>query len=165
MSVVSPRAVMGSSNWPANFDCKARIVSGSGISYSKFIIRKVRANGIQVILNIEDVINIIREWKPGGVHTGHESMHLKLTTGDGRLIYSTKDFELFEDVSHLLSPFNLPQEEHKSGTIREGHEPGEGLELSVHAHSKGYRDFKGLGWILMVDHDLEEVFAHSAKRS
>lgn len=47
--------------------------------------------------------------------------------------------------------------------IAAGDKPSEGKELFAHAHSKGYKEFKGLGWILVVEHETEEIFAPIVK--
>ena len=115
---------------------------------------------MKVVLNIEEVINIIKEVEAA---IEYETTEFKLITKDGKLIYSTEDFEFLEDVSHnkLLSCFR--KEDHFEYLTAEGDRPGEGYELFAHAHSKGYRDYKGLGWILLVEHETEEIFAPVAK--
>jgi nitrate/nitrite-specific signal transduction histidine kinase len=37
--------------------------------------------------------------------------------------------------------------------------PGEEEELLAHVHSKGYKDYKGLNWILVVEQETKEIFA------
>ncbi len=118
---------------------------------------------MKVVLNIEEVTRIIKELRLPEPFSGHRTLHLKLLTRDGRLIYSTKEFRFLEDVSHLVPDFVNRSRKHVATSIRQGHEPGEGEELSVHVHSKGYKDYKGLGWILMIDHETEEIFAPIAR--
>ena len=114
---------------------------------------------MKVVLNIEEVINIIKELEAA---TEYETTEFKLITKDGKLIYSAEDFEFLEDISHkLLSYFH--KEDHFEYFTAEGDRPGEGDELFAHAHSKGYRDYKGLGWILVVEHETKEIFAPVAK--
>jgi len=124
---------------------------------------------LKVVLNVDDAVNIIRASEPANAyeyyagnippHMKNETMHLKLLTHDGRLIYSTKEYKMFEDASSLLKSFRHPAGGRLDYVIKEGFEEGEGEELSAHAHSYGYRDYKGLGWILLVDHATEEIFA------
>jgi len=121
------------------------------------------AGVMKVVLNIEEAISVIREFKPSAVHAGPKTIHFQLTTKDGRMIYSTRDFRIFEDASGLLKYFRQPGRRHAPYVIREGCEHGDGEELSVHAHSGGYRDFRGLGWILILDLETEEVFAPVAR--
>ncbi len=115
---------------------------------------------MKVVLNIEEAISILKEAK---ATAGYKTTEFKLLTKDGKLIYSTEDFEFFEDVSHkLLSRFHQ-EEEHLDYFIAEGDKAGEGDELFAHAKSKGYTDYKGLGWILVIEHETEEIFAPVAK--
>jgi diguanylate cyclase (GGDEF)-like protein len=116
---------------------------------------------MKVVLNIEEAIEVIKrlEEKPLGLLKRHKAVHYKLATQDGRLIYSTKDFKLFEDLSDFLIEPESPEGKHVFHAIRKGHEPGEGLELTVQAHSRGHRDFKGLAWVLSIDHTFEDIFA------
>ncbi len=118
---------------------------------------------MKVVLNIEEVTRIIKELRLPEPFSGHRTLHLKLLTRDGRLIYSTKEFRFLEDASHMVPDFVNRSRKHVATYIRQGHEPDEGEELSVHVHSKGYKDYKGLGWILMIDHETEEIFAPIAR--
>ncbi|MBW2990742.1 HAMP domain-containing protein [Candidatus Woesearchaeota archaeon] len=113
---------------------------------------------MKVVLNIEEVINIIKELESSGMHAEHKTMHFKLLNKEGKFIYSTKEFEFFENVyDELLTHFLAG--EHTDYFIAMGDEPGEGEELFAYAHSKGYKDFKGLDWVLVVEYDTEEIFA------
>jgi len=115
---------------------------------------------MKAVLNIEEVISIIK--KIEATHK-YETLELKLITKDKKIIYSTEEFELFEQIpDKFLSPF-VCRGKHVEYFIAEGDKPGESEELFAHAHSKGYRDFKGLGWILIVEHKTEEIFAPVAK--
>ncbi len=117
---------------------------------------------IKVVLNIEEVVNIIKEVEASAKY---KTTQFKLLTKDGKLIYSTEDFEFFEDFSNeLLSRFHKERpEEHLDYFIAEGDKPGEGDELFARAHSKGYKDYQGLGWILVIEHTTEEIFAPVAQ--
>lgn len=119
---------------------------------------------IKAALNIETVNRVLNELEADKGAVLPRSMHLKLVSGDGRLIYSTRRFKFLEDASGLLKEFMPHGEGHVQYFIREeGHEPGEGRELSVHAHSKGYRGYKGLGWIMFVDYETEDIFSPVAE--
>ena len=113
---------------------------------------------MKVVLNIEEVINIIKEVDTSAKY---KTTQFKLLTKDGNFIYSTENFGFLEGISHkLLSRFH--QEEHRKHFdyfIAEGDKPGEEDELFAHAHSKGYKEYKGLGWILIIEHTTEEIFA------
>ncbi|MBI5902578.1 MAG: EAL domain-containing protein [Deltaproteobacteria bacterium] len=119
---------------------------------------------IKCVLNIETVNMALKEVEAEKGAVLPKSMHLKLVRGDGRLIYSTERFKFLEDASALLREFTARRGEHVPYFIRrEGYEPGEGEELSVHAHSKGYRDYKGLGWVIFVDYETADIFSPVAE--
>ncbi len=107
---------------------------------------------MKVVLNIEEIINILK-----GVEE-EETLGFKLLTKEGGVIYATEEYELFEDISdELLSHFQ--EGGHIHYFIAPGDKPEDGEELFAHAHSKGYKDFKGLGWILIIEYETEEIFA------
>jgi signal transduction histidine kinase len=113
---------------------------------------------MKVVLNIEEVINIIKEAETSAKY---KTTQFKLLTKDGNFIYSTENFGFLEGVSHkLLSRFCQEERgKHFDYFISEGDKPGEDNELFAHAHSKGYKEYKGLGWILIIEHTTEEIFA------
>ena len=115
---------------------------------------------MKAVLNIEEVINVVK--KIEATHK-HKTLAFKLITKDKKIIYSTDEFELFEQMPDKFLLSFKRRGEHAGYFIAEGDKPGEGEELFAHAHSKGYRDFKGLGWILIVEHKTEEIFAPVAK--
>ena len=82
----------------------------------------------------------------------YETTRIKLITKDGRLIYSTRAFKFLEDVSDK-SFFKQIKGESGFFVAKKG-----GKErLYSYVLSKGYRDFEGLGWILVVGHDVQEI--------
>ncbi len=121
---------------------------------------------MKVVLNIEGVINTLKKFELGESveheahrHGGYGTLEFKLLTKEGNVIYSTEEFEFLEDVSgELLSHFEK-EGEHVPYFIGRGDISGEGDELFAHAHSEGYGSYKGLGWILVVEHETEEIFA------
>jgi len=117
---------------------------------------------LKAVLNIEEAINIVKEAE---AMAEYHTMEFKLLTKDGRVIYSTEDFELLEDIPRkLLSHFRgEDKHEHTSYFIAQGDKPGEDQELIAHVRSRGYKDFKGLGWILIVEHKTKEIFAPAAQ--
>ncbi|MEE9323115.1 MAG: ATP-binding protein, partial [Candidatus Aenigmarchaeota archaeon] len=118
---------------------------------------------LKAVLNVREIIDIIKELESTEEyerygHEGHKTMEFKLFTEDGKIIYSTEEFELFEDApDKLFSRFSGRGGEHVQYFI--GYELGEAEELFAHVHSEGYKDYKGLGWLLVVEHETEEVFA------
>ncbi len=121
---------------------------------------------LKAVLNIEDVISVLDQgMEPGEahmehLHAEHETMELRLLTKDGKVIYSTEKapYEIFEDVpEELLSRLGTKEDKHYFIAI--GDKPGEGDRLYSRAHSTGYMDYKGLGWILVIEHETTEIFA------
>lgn len=122
---------------------------------------EVFAGVIKAVLNIQEVINIIQEAERASeFHT----TEFKLLTKDGRIIYSTEKHEFLESFpDELVSRFHCETDEHTNYFIAAGNKPGEGEELFAHASSSGYKDFRGLGWLLVVEYETEEIFAPIAK--
>ena len=127
---------------------------------------------MKVILNIRDIIDILKRFEPGGyeqkeygrhARKEHETTEFKLLTKDGKIIYSTEGAEFFEDTPPKLFSVLHKTKGCTGYFIAEGDKPGEGEELFAHAHSKGYKDFGGLGWILIVEHKTDEIFAPVVK--
>jgi methyl-accepting chemotaxis protein len=86
----------------------------------------------------------------------YETTQVKLTSDDGRLLYSTKAYRFMEDVS---------QKEYFRGVKSESGSfiAPEGGRAALFSYSRdtGYLDFLGMSWILLVSHDVNEVLAPS----
>lgn len=111
---------------------------------------------LKAVLNVrtfEEFIKEIEDTKE------YETAEFKLITRDGRIIYSSEDWEFLEQLPyHLLS--QLRQRAGERGYfIAEGDKLGEGRELFAYACSKGYGDFKGLKWALIIEYETDELFA------
>jgi PAS domain S-box-containing protein len=117
---------------------------------------------LKVVLNINDVFHFIQKASPRGIHEHHQHMTYKIITEDGKLVYSSQEnYEFLKDVRDLLPSEHLV-DRHSVGSIRS--EPvskmRDGREILIaHAHSTRKDDFAGLGWILVVLQDTEELFA------
>lgn len=114
---------------------------------------------IKAVLNIEEPISIVSNLRKSEERNSHKSGHFKLITGDGRLIYSTNDFSIFEDVSYLMAHIGHGIGEHAISFVLEGDKAGDATKFISHADSMGVLDFEGLGWILLIEHDAEDLFA------
>ncbi len=133
----------------------------SSNSYSNvFGIRINDENGhfigvMKVVLNIQEAINMIEKMQLSGMHSGHKNMAYQLMTKEGMLIYSTDEKEKpFNNILHLYEP-DYSDESFNSKISYEGSEE----VLLIHTHSRGYKDFKGFGWILILKHKTAEIFA------
>ncbi|MBN1786863.1 MAG: HAMP domain-containing protein [Sedimentisphaerales bacterium] len=112
---------------------------------------------MKVVLNIDEAINLIKEAEKAG--------KFKLLTKDGKVIYSTEEFKFFGSISEeLLSYLNRPETHDSAHYFITADDSLKHREkLIAHAHSKGYKDYEGLGWSLMVEHKAEDMFADAAQ--
>jgi len=113
---------------------------------------------LKAVMNIEEIINIIKEAEAA---SEFETTEFKLLKRNGRIIYSTEEYDFLDAVSDkLLLQLKGPLVHY---FVAEGDREGEPEELFAYANSKGYRAFEGLGWILMVEHKTWQIFAPVAK--
>ena len=117
---------------------------------------------LKVVLSINEIKNILKEIYDDEVSEDKASSKVVLATKDKRLIYSSNDKDVFmSDISYLTASEDpLPEGSDASNVYNSSiiNERGQDMFV-VHAHSKGYRDFKGLGWMLIVERKAEDVFA------
>ncbi|MDP8299622.1 MAG: ATP-binding protein [Candidatus Tantalella remota] len=110
---------------------------------------------LKASLNIEGFINIIKEIEAGTADVFY------LITRAGEIIYKTAEFEYLENVPGEMLVYL--KEEDVFGEILSLETKLEGSskdgEVYVHAYSTGYGDFKGLGWILVIEQATEVLFA------
>lgn len=112
---------------------------------------------MKVVLNIEGVINVVRQLQLDQARGHYKTIQFHLMTEDGRLIYSPQGTKPLEDVSHLLANVQHSEKEDSNHLVTQHYQTGMGRVLSAYARSGGYGDFKGLGWTLIVDHAREEI--------
>ena len=121
---------------------------------------------MKVVLNIEEVVSVVKEAKAAAKY---ETTELILITTEGKIIYSTKEFQPFDEIPDELSPFFkhpkeiVGTEKHLGYFVGEAVKTERGDKLFAHAHSGGCRDFEGLGWVLVIEYETEEIFAPVAK--
>ena len=132
----------------------------SRVFSTEIAIRINDANGnfigvIKATPNIKETINIINEAK---LAAEYKTTQLHLINSNGKIIYSTKGYGFLEDVNNQIVPrcVNPNRPEHKCYLI--GKKTGEKGMLFAHAHSHGYKDFKGLGWTLVTETNTAEIF-------
>ena len=82
----------------------------------------------------------------------YETTRINLITSAGKLIYRTGTFNLLENVSDK-EYFKQIQED-KGFFIATA---GQREKLYSYARSKSYKDIESLGWILVMEHDAQEV--------
>ncbi len=112
---------------------------------------------MKIVLNIAETINIIKELETSLIRKDYKTMEYTLITKEGNIIYSTKNLKFLESVPDLLSELKYQENEHTGKYIRKDDELGK--ILTVYARSKGYKEFKGLGWILLVERKIAEILA------
>jgi HAMP domain-containing protein len=123
---------------------------------------------IKALLNIEDVIHTAKEFVLLQKEFS-ESSDLKLLTANGVVIFSSKEGNtFFEDISDSQiweKVVTYPIEEKEFVNYFSAHRDGVGEDdgFFAFAYSKGHNDFKGLGWIVLLEKDVEEVFAPVSK--
>jgi len=117
---------------------------------------------IKAVLNIQDAVDTVNE--VASRSTEYATQEFMLLTADHIVIHATDEHDLFEKFpdGELLSYLESASAGDSLLTSK-GDQPGESSELYVFAHSKGHGGFKGLGWILIVEHAAEELFAPLAQ--
>ncbi|MBU0650608.1 HAMP domain-containing protein [bacterium] len=126
---------------------------------------------IKAVVNIQGMINIIKEAdaRANLNFLLHKEQVLdrkcSLVTKDGKIIYSNKKFEILSKISSRLlalleksqyhkHPDYKPHQHNAFFIIRDN----EGEKLFSYACSQGYMDYKGLGWILLMEYKSKEIF-------
>lgn len=114
---------------------------------------------MKIVLNIQEVINTVSGI---GVVSNGDRIEIKLITRDGKMIYSNENYKMLEPVTGY--PATLVGAGDESGYfIGAGDRYGEGEELFVHAHSQGYYEYEGFGWVLSIEYETDEIFASVAR--
>jgi len=117
---------------------------------------------VKVVLDVKEVINIINEARTRYLAEARRAEVYTLLDAQKRVLYSTRDFSLFQDGASLLPEgYGSAPRVPRTGTFIRYDEERGGL-LCAYARSNGHRDFKGLGWILLLEHDMERTFAPAA---
>ena len=122
------------------------------------------AGVIKAVLNIEETINFIKKAEA----TAEEvtSRKFKLLHKDRKVIYATGGNEFLEPLPEellLLLRDHYDVEYGRDGYFIGAGDKAEETKLYAYTHSEGYKDFKGLGWIILVEHETKEIFASVAK--
>ncbi len=122
---------------------------------------------IKVVYNIQDIFSVIDELKTSQVSSqaltsiSRETVDVSLVNNNGQLIYS-----LNGGFGKLMSGGSL-LEKIAMTTVEEQHvfvEDDNGTEkLFSRAKSLGYKDFKGLGWQLIISKNTSEAITPFAK--
>ncbi|MDD4954582.1 MAG: ATP-binding protein [Candidatus Omnitrophica bacterium] len=112
----------------------------------------------KVVLNIEEVITILDERKYN--KEAPKSMEFKLIDRNGRVIYTTENIPRLARLSPAVTRQLFQRQTSNYGYFIEQCEaPKGGQELFAYVRSTGYKDYKGLGWILLIEHETKEIFS------
>ncbi|NLS95572.1 MAG: HAMP domain-containing protein [Planctomycetaceae bacterium] len=116
---------------------------------------------VKTILNIRSVIAVLQN-RVGDSHVrtrkGDHFHDLLLLTSDRRIIYSSRNPSAgLADPAAYRADFGRSDADH--GCTFERNDPEHGRILGAYAFSRGYGDYRGLGWITVVEQCEAEVFA------
>ncbi|MCF7972546.1 MAG: response regulator [Phycisphaerae bacterium] len=115
---------------------------------------------LKSVSNIEDIINIIKS-----VAIKDTTATFRLLTKESNIIYATEEVGFLDPLPKQLEVHLLQQKQHRRFSdffVTTDSTLGRGKAFYAHAHSTGYRDFKGLGWVLLTEVDANEAFARVA---
>ncbi len=107
---------------------------------------------MKAVFNIKGIVHVIKESED---NSKYKTANFELLTRAGNVIYDTSTFEFLKNVpEEKLAYFT---HEYDDYTIFK--KTGKEEKLIVHAHSSGYKSFKGLKWILILEYETNELFA------
>ncbi len=113
-------------------------------------VRNAQGNFIGVIKAFLDMKGIIKEAEFG--IRKYKTTETRLITKDGRLIYASNVFRFLEDISGKKFFKKISSDNNVFIT-----EENRIRKLFSYAHSKSHRNFEGLGWILLIAHDVDDI--------
>ncbi|MDH3385489.1 MAG: ATP-binding protein [Nitrosopumilus sp.] len=107
------------------------------------------------VVNINNILVSIQEAKSDSTHT---STQFELINKNNQIIFSTEqDWRLFEDA--ISRPYIKTVIEGKDHVIIKENELMEIGNLYSFSYSEGYRNYDGLGWILILKYDTQDVLS------
>ncbi|MCK4728896.1 MAG: PAS domain S-box protein, partial [Desulfobacterales bacterium] len=115
------------------------------------------AGVMKVVLNVEEVDHIIKEVQQS---SEYETIELYLVNREGQVISSTH-YGFREDLPD--KQFLKKMDNDRGCFEGRGYRRDKANVLLSYAVSKGYRAFRGLGWILLVEHRTDEIFVPVTK--
>lgn len=103
---------------------------------------------IRVVYNIAGIIKNIEEIE---AEKEYNTWEFTSVDANGRIIFSTKKYD-------ILSPFGLFSAMNGKTGYFEHEDPQTGVKkLFAYARSEGYKEFKSLGWVLVINVDEDDV--------
>ncbi len=130
----------------------------AGIYSTNIAIRIEDKNGnfmgvMKVVVNIEEIHETIDR---ASTRSEYETLEIHLINRENKVVYC-KYYKFLEDLSDDL-PFEKMDGDR--GYFEEKRFGGDkGKSLFSYAVSKGYEEFRGLGWILLIEYRTQEIYA------
>ena len=113
---------------------------------------------MKVVLNIQDTLKDME--KAEGI-TRYKRTKIILINKEGKCIFSSGGEKFLTDLSNKAF---FKKIDFGTGFFRVADgKAGEGDKLFVYSRSTGYEDYKGLGWILILEYDAGEIFEPISK--
>jgi signal transduction histidine kinase len=103
----------------------------------------------KVVMNLDEIINVIKDAQRKSQYSTSEFL---LLTKDGKLIYSTQSFKIYEDLSNTSFFKSMNG---SKGYFEDTED--QKSKLITYAKSTGYSDYNGLGWILVIKYNTDEI--------
>ena len=116
----------------------------------------------KAVLNIETIQSFLKNAvEQNRTQSKSEySTQVELLTRDNRLIFTSgSGDDLNKDMSGPEFMGHIARGSEQGFFTASGDLRGKGQNIFAYARSSGYRDYKGLGWIVILEQDLDEVFA------
>jgi signal transduction histidine kinase/CheY-like chemotaxis protein len=112
---------------------------------------------LKVVIDVNESIHIVEGSQERARRSDHRPDAYYLLLADGTPVAVADRSGHGVDTESHLPPGGLP-EGRTSGSYRRTDEHGNQY-LCTYARSTGHRDFAGLGWVLILEHDMRKVFA------
>jgi len=103
----------------------------------------------KVVMNLDEIINVVKDAQR---KSNYPSSEIMLLTKDGKLIYSTKSFKIYDDLSHTDFFKSMKQ---GSGYFEDKEDQTN--KLITYSKSTGFSDYKGLDWTIVIKYNTSEI--------
>ena len=110
---------------------------------------------IKSVLNIEEIFHVLENAKKD---SPYKTANFELLNSKGVLILGTGKYSTDKQFpSTSKRPSHIEHIRHDSYFVTKEH--GKETVLIAHVHTPRFKNFKGLGWMLIAEYDTEEIFA------
>lgn len=110
---------------------------------------------MKIIVNMDTLSRYIKE----NIAEKYKDVDFDLIDKEGKIIYSTLEYKLFDEFRFIKDI----KEEKGSFIVKETKDALEKSHIFVYSRSKGYKNFKGFGWVCVIGLDAQEVMAPLAE--